>query len=80
MINVTLGEAKTQTEKPFPKLMTDGEGWIVLATGIGEGEDWEVIRISGFGDNNYTYTKAFNLFNGPRKFSDYNEPITLQNA
>ncbi len=80
MINVTIGESKTQ-EKPFPKLMMvkmdlgkhyKNKGMIVYfkeskkGTVITNGENW--------GDGDYCECWAM------ESFTDYNEPITLQNA
>lgn len=76
-INVTLGEAKTQEqEKDFPKFMivsenVDNKGMIVLfkSKGVGTvikgGKSWRIGE----------YCDAFFM----KHFTDYNEPITLQN-
>lgn len=72
-INVTLGEAKRQTEKTFPKLMISDDGRIVLfrapqvGTVIYEKEPYYGIA---------HYAKCWCM----EDFTDYNEPITLQNA
>lgn len=72
-INVTLGEAKTQ-EKPFPKLMvtTDDER-IVFFISPQKGICLKV----GSVDNSFVgeYYHKWNM----DKFTDYNEPITIQN-
>lgn len=78
MINVTLGEVKTQNEKPFPKLMKHKKnGRINLfynrtcATVIINRQD-EVPVILGVGEH------STNL--NANEYEDYNAPITLQNA
>ena len=72
-IKVTLGATEnTQQKKPFPKLMecTSGAVWLMFAETKG------MYIKGGVGDfqplhiNHY-----FNL----REFTDYNEPITIQN-
>ena len=75
-IKVTIGESKTQNEKPFPKLMKSNYGFIVLfyreKCGVlldrGNCEKGSI----GIGDYNETWKMDI--------FTDYNEPITLQNA
>jgi hypothetical protein len=74
MIKVTLGEVKTQKEKPFPKLMKSiSTGRIVLmhekccGTVI-----FEQYAYYGLGH----YSKSWAMMD----FTDYNEPITIQNA
>lgn len=73
MINVTLGEVKPQSPKPFPKLMIakDVKGFIVLfynsTTGV-------CVTKSGHYDVGELYKSGSELF------IDYNEPITIQNA
>ncbi len=78
MINVTLGEAKPQ-EKPFPKLMiiTSNEG----------GDEGSVILFQspGVGTTVFTNNKRYPIGYHcctwfMERFTDYNEPITLQNA
>lgn len=73
-INVTLGEVKTQEVKPFPKLMKSADGLIVLFTKAITGT---VIyaptsNTEPLGHHSTTWN--------PDAFTDYNEPITLQNA
>jgi hypothetical protein len=73
MIKVTIGESKTQ-EKPFPKLMQNKNGCIRLVF-----EDLSsLILVSVEGDNffYYNHKNDYDL----SKFTDYNEPITIQNA
>ena len=81
MITVTLGEAKTQ-EKPFPKLMISNLGQIILAIGTNEKENSAnlivgvLIVSNGYPIGGNAFTKAWD----GRSFTDYNEPITIQNA
>ena len=74
-INVTLGEAKTQTKKPFPKLMISGDDdkRIILFT------DNEVGVVVQEGNPYYGIGYYFTEWN-MIGFTDYNEPITIQNA
>ena len=83
-IKVTIGESKTQDEKPFPKFMKDQYDKIVFA--IGENNDSEesnhyrVIYIKGFEFSDIgKFCEEFYLFDSTNPFFDYNEPITLQN-
>ena len=68
MINVTLGEVKTQEEKPFPKLMISDSGIIVYFTSnrCGIALNDELLT---------DYSEEWNM----QFFTDYNEPVTLQN-
>lgn len=73
MIKVTLGEVKPQEEKPFPKLMKhNNSDLIVLFQRYKEG----VVLYSGSGHEVGENSKTWNIEN----FTDYNEPITIQNA
>lgn len=74
MIKVTLGEVKTQEEKGFPKLMKTKDGYIVYFIKYGKGVCFAKPNISG--NTIGEYTESWNM-NG---FTDYNEPITIQNA
>lgn len=74
MINVTLGEAKTQKEKSFPKLMISDRETIVL---FHKPEYGFVIK-PGVSTNN-TITDSPEGWKMDL-FTDYNEPITIQNA
>jgi len=70
-INVTIGESKTQ-EKPFPKLMINQKGCIRLFF-----KDLSSLIL-------VSKTGQFLLLNDRDEvvlsdFTDYNEPITLQN-
>lgn len=74
MIKVTLGEVKPQEVKPFPKLMETKSGSIVE---VHENKDsGGYIGIYRSGPCKDQVSMSFNL-NGS---TDYNEPITLQNA
>ena len=71
-IKVTIGESKTQSDKPFPKLMQSKEtGIIVLMTRhasgtvVNKNEHWHI----GYASSGWNMDV----------FCDYNEPITLQN-
>ena len=79
MIKVTIGESKTQEEKPFPKLMIatygakNDKGIVVLF----------VTRISGTviittNDSEKIVGGVYTTFLAD-SFTDYNEPITIQN-
>ena len=73
MIKVTVGEQKTQSEKPFPKLM-NGKNHELIVLMI---KPYEGIVLKGscfyeIGYNSVTWDME--------SFTDYNEPITLQNA
>ena len=77
MINVTIGESKPQ-EKPFPKLMISNDGKSIVfffnpnfGFPIKDGDNL-------FANATYEYNAAglWNL----HLFTDYNEPITIQNA
>lgn len=81
MINVTVGEQKTQEEKPFPKLMIgkDSEDYtIIYAIGKYENGGIQGVCISTTCKDNYhgEYYTDWDF----DYFTDYNEPITLQNA
>jgi hypothetical protein len=74
-IKVTLGATeKTQQEKPFPKLMISIDyGAVVLFESYGSG----TVLIQGKGTRKafFYYENGFNM----GYFTDYNEPITIQN-
>lgn len=81
MIKVTVGEQKTQSEKPFPKLMTlsDEKGTTIVFMLNKNGDG------NGVHSNHQTWDFKGESFykTGPwdiEDFTDYNEPITLQNA
>ena len=69
-IEVTIGESKTQSEKPFPKLMKQLDtGWIMLFL-----NKKTCIHLKGTykGELVVDYSPDF-------KTVDFNEPITIQN-
>lgn len=82
MINVTIGESKTQKVKPFPKLMKcTGDSWakgsIVFFISPKNG-----IRLTSSYEGDMSNPAFDGIFNSwdMSNFTDYNEPITLQNA
>jgi|LakMenEpi03Aug12_release.lakeMendotaPanAssembly.Ray.scaffolds.fasta_scaffold341591_4 hypothetical protein len=72
MIKVTIGESKPQ-EKPFPKLMINDNGCIRLVF-----EDLSSLILVSVEGNDFYYNHIndYDL----STFTDYNEPITIQNA
>ena len=72
-INVTLGEVKTQEPKPFPKIMESNnpKGFIVLFFNHDYGT-----CLTSSGD--YVAGERYNQ--PATNFTDYNEPITIQNV
>ena len=74
MIKVTVGEQKTQSEKPFPKLMINlTNDRIVLMSEYKCGiVVYEKKSYWGVGTKSTSWAME--------DFTDYNEPITLQNA
>lgn len=77
-IKVTVGEHKTQNEKPFPKLMINEDRDIIIEVLQAPDKYGFCHVIHRKGRSAGVYTKDFQL-NGAMKFIDYNEPITLQN-
>lgn len=76
MIKVTVGESKTQSEKPFPKLMVSSQtGNVVFFLSSGEG----VVLLATENGSNFSSGEYFSMFD-MKCFTDYNEPITLQNV
>lgn len=78
MITVTLGEVKPQ-EKPFPKLMISTEkskvtGRIVFFKTIGRG------TVISVGSVDTVVIGEYRINFDMDYFTDYNEPITIQNA
>lgn len=73
-INVILGEVETQTEKPFPKLMKEKESGHLFyfhrkCVGL------PLQDPARFSDNpDWAYSWIMDCF------TDYNEPVTIQNA
>jgi hypothetical protein len=77
MINVTIGESKTQESKPFPKLMCGIEsGNIVLFYKPHEGT---VVFEGNFNDGNMGLGEFFDAYN-MEFFQDFTGSLTLQNA
>ena len=80
MIKVTLGAEAPKTEKPFPKLMiaskdvNANKGLIVLFQSEGCGV---VVCETKFSTKKIGY---YSEYFAMEKFTDYNEPITIQNA
>jgi hypothetical protein len=72
MINVTLGEVKQQ-EKPFPKLMISTTGAIWLMESFEEG----FYLSGGNGDFKDNRIQSDIIH---KDFTDYDLPITIQNA
>ena len=72
-IKVTIGESKTQSEKPFPKLMKHSDGTITFFKSKGIGTHIfapeHVIHIIG------KHGTVISM----ESYTDFNEPITLQN-
>ena len=72
-VNVMIGESKTQEEKPFPKLMrayTNGLTVFFIDKGLG--------FVLNSPDNSREvgyYSETFFMEN----FTDFNEPLTIQN-
>lgn len=74
MITVTVGEQKTQVEKPFPKLMKNiGSGGVFYFHRYGVG--LPLNEPGNFFDTE-TWASRWNM----EHFTDFNEPITIQNA
>jgi hypothetical protein len=74
MINVTIGESKTQESKPFPKLMIGSQTHLVV---LFVSEQVGVVITTGVSP--YKVGEFSHNWYNP-DFTDYNEPITLQNA
>lgn len=76
-IKVTVGEQKPQKESPFPKLMVHTDGTITRFKAPHVG--------CHIYDPNNTLLRSDGLFKELKEiemhyYTDYNEPITLQNA
>jgi hypothetical protein len=74
MINVTLGEVKTPEEKPFPKLMIEDcskDIFYFHRSGVG----LPLQQPNRFLES-LTWASAWDMDG----FTDYNDPITIQNA
>lgn len=74
MIQVTVGEQKTQSEKPFPKLMKHIDGTITFFKKPKEGT-----HICAQGERNHVIVGYHSASIGMNDYTDFNEPITLQN-
>ena len=80
MVKITLGEQPAQSEKPFPKLMiavTVNGVTIIFAGGI---KDGYIVGQCLYSTN--PSNKPGKIYDGwvSDIFTDYNEPITIQNA
>lgn len=79
-VKVTLGAVKSQEERPFPKLMISTLGQIFLMVGVNpETEDLLVgfqIHSNRYPIGGYGFSEKMDK----NSFTDYNEPITIQNA
>jgi hypothetical protein len=76
MVKVTLGEQPAQSEKPFPKLMISDSGSIVFFRNPSEGTILSLGPGTAWCNQVGTYLDRFDM----TCFTDYNEPITIQNA
>lgn len=79
-INVTLGEVKTQEEKPFPKLMIGSDGGTIIEVLCNPNTQGKAPVVHRMGISKGLYCDSFRLYNGVITFTDYNQPITIQNA
>lgn len=77
MIKVTVGEQKTQSEKPFPKLIVYGVNENIVELWEHPTKKGELIGIHRNGTHKGNLVIGFNY---DESCSDYNEPITIQNA
>lgn len=78
MIKVTLGDKPAQESKPFPKLMRSEDNYKiieVLKVPNEKGVSPVIVRYP-----EYCFIESFQVVGGTRKYIDYNEPITIQNA
>lgn len=76
-IKVALGATENmQQEKPFPKLMISKSGRIVYFISTGKG-----LQLNYHKDSTYEENRVPNWDDcwDMRNFTDYNEPITIQN-
>lgn len=77
MIKVTVGEQKTQSEKPFPKFVVYDGGKNIVELWEHPIEKGVLIGIHRSGEHKGLICLGFNC---DESCTDYNEPITLQNA
>lgn len=75
-INVTPIKVNPQEEKPFPKLMIGNKDWVVEVHEHPQ-KKGKYIAIHRCGPYAGEIAMGFSLDDS---FSDYNEPITIQNA
>jgi hypothetical protein len=78
MIKVTVGEQKTQSEKPFPKLMISYKHKSIILATSKSGNFIKGTLLSA-GSSVDEFGEYFDQWSA-LKFTDFNEPITLQNA
>ena len=76
MINVTISESKAQSEKPFPKLMADRHKGHIIE--VYEHHDLVFTYIGIHRSGHYAGIIEAKL--NIDDLTDYNEPITIQNA
>ena len=69
-IKVTVGEQKPQNMKPFPKLMISNNGRLVFMI-----SDRQGFQLNEASEDTPHYYELWYMDD----FTDYNEPITLQN-
>jgi hypothetical protein len=78
MIKVTIGESKPQI-KPFPKLMINNDGEVFFFV-----RKWIGLPITDASDGHWPYEDNdfadWSNFLDKHNFTDFNEPITIQNA
>jgi|LakMenEpi03Aug12_release.lakeMendotaPanAssembly.Ray.scaffolds.fasta_scaffold633965_2 hypothetical protein len=75
MIKVTIGESKPQ-EKSFPKLMIGDQETILIALCRPYSSGYCPVFIP----QENQFSMEYRLIGGAETFTDYNEPITIQNA
>lgn len=73
MIKVTVGEPKTQSDKPFPKLMKHNDGTVTFFSSKGRGIHLYAPPIISHIIGRITEDCAMN------EYFDINDPITIQN-
>lgn len=79
MIKVTLGDQPKQDEKPFPKLMVVKKGRVNEGTIVLFKEPKIGLLIRGC--DYWATGKEYPIFNwNMNDFTDYNGPVTIQNA
>lgn len=74
MINVTIGESKTQELKPFPKLMKHNDGTITYFSSMNNGV--HIYARASMKEIIGVISHSISM----DEYSDFKEPITLQNA